>query len=70
MYNMTCIQKLGYSELKQEQLKVVMAFVSGRDIFAILSTGYRKTLCYTCLPLVFDKLAGRNVPSTIIVEHY
>ena len=47
MYNMTCIQKLGYSELKQEQLKVIMAFASGRDIFAILSTGYRKTLCYT-----------------------
>lgn len=62
-----CIQKLGYSELKQEQLKVVMAFISGRDVFAILPTGYGKTLCYACLPLVFDELASRNVPSTILV---
>ena len=64
---MTCIQKLGYSELKQEQLKVVMVFVSGRDGFAILLTGYRKTLCYARLSLIFDELANRNAPSTILV---
>ena len=62
-----CIQKLGYSELKQEQLKVVMAFIGGRDVFAVLPTGYGKTLCYACLPLVFDELASRNAPSIILV---
>ena len=62
-----CIQKLGYSELKQEQLKVVMAFISGRDVFAVLPTGYGKTLCYACLPFIFDHLAGGlNVPSIIL----
>ena len=49
----TCIiQKLGYSQLKPEQLKVIMEFVCGKDVFAVLPTGFGKTLCYACLPLV------------------
>ena len=44
------IQKLGYSQLKPEQLKVVMEFVCGRDVFTVLPTGFGKTLAY--LPLV------------------
>ena len=32
---MKCIQNLGYSKLQQEQLKVVMVIVRGRDAFAI-----------------------------------
>ena len=46
---------LGYTDLKQEQLRVVEAFVE-RDVFAVLPTGYGKSLCYACLPIVFDKL--------------
>ena len=30
-----CIQKLGYLQLKPEQLKVIMEFVNGRDVFAV-----------------------------------
>jgi len=33
---------LGYSSLKEEQLKVVTAFLEGRDVFAVLPTGYGK----------------------------
>ena len=32
---------LGYSSLKEEQLKVVTTFLEGRDIFAVLSGGSR-----------------------------
>ena len=49
-------RELGYTDLKQEQLRVVEAFVEGRDVFAVLPTGYRKSLCYACLPIVFNKL--------------
>ena len=42
-----------------------MEFVNGRDMFAVLPTGYGKTLCYACLPLIFDELASRTTPSII-----
>jgi len=42
---------LGYSSLKEEQLEVVTAFLEGHDVFAVLPTGYRKSLCFGCLPL-------------------
>ena len=61
------IQKLGYSQLKPEQLKVIMEFVCGKDVFAVLPTGFGKTLCYACLPLVFDELTHRRAPSIILV---
>ena len=49
-------RELGYTDLKQEQLRVVEAFVEGLDVFAVLPTGYGKSLCYACLLIVFDKL--------------
>ena len=42
-----------------------MEFVNGRDVYAALPTGYGKTLCYACLPLIFDELASRTTPSII-----
>ena len=67
-----CIQKLGYLQLKPEQLKVIMEFVNGRNVFAVLPTGYGKTLCYACLPLIliFDELASRTTPSIIHLLFY
>ena len=49
-------RQLGYEKLKDLQLEVVIGIVSGQDVFAILPTGYRKSLCYGCLPGVFDIL--------------
>ena len=40
-------------------LSMVEAFVEGLDVFAVLPTGYGKSLsalCYACLPIVFNKL--------------
>ena len=48
------IQRLGYSILKPEQQRVVSGIVSGRDVFAVLPTSFGKSLCYACLPKVFD----------------
>ena len=58
---------LGYPTWKDEQLKVVTAFMQGPDVFAVLLTGYGKSLCFGCLPLAFDKLsAERSQPSIVI----
>ena len=45
---------LGYPSLKEEQQKVIVKFVQGEDVFAVLPTGFGKSLCYVCLPGVFD----------------
>ena len=60
-------KELGYPELKSEQLEVVETSVKAR-VFSVLPTGYEKSLCFVCLPLVFDKLVGREEHSSIVVK--
>ena len=38
--------RLGYKELKDKQKEALRAFVSGKDVFVSLTTGYGKSLCY------------------------
>ena len=45
---------LKYSSLLEHQKDVVTNFVAGNDVFAILATGYSKTLCCAYL-LIFSK---------------
>ena len=60
-------EELGYQSLKPEQLKVMQAFVSGRDVFAVLPTGFGKSLCYACLPCTFDKLLMKERGHSIVI---
>ena len=46
---------LGF-DIKQEQLEVVVKFTMGRDVLVVLPTGFGKTLCYQCLPGVFNQI--------------
>ena len=41
---------LGYQTLKEEQLDVITSFVKGKDVFAVLPTGFGRSLCYGSLP--------------------
>ena len=62
-----CARKLGYMDLKDEQLAAVTAFVEGNDVFVSLPTGYGKSLCYYCLPSVFDALNCRSEPWSVVI---
>ena len=50
---------LGVLQLKSKQLEALNAFLSGRDTFVSLPTGYGKSIIYTVLPLAFDFMKGK-----------
>ena len=58
---------LSYNEVKDLQMKVISEVLSGHDVFAVLPTGYGKSLCYGCLPLVFDEIFKPIKPSIVCV---
>ena len=60
-------QDLGYASLKHEQLQVVAGVTFGRDVFGVLPTGFRKTLCYAVLPSTFDQVYASSHPSIVLV---
>ena len=60
-------QHLGYKQLKDLQMQVVVEFVKGHDVFALLPTGYGKSLCYACLPILYDKLYKEVNRSIVVV---
>ena len=45
---------LGFSTLKDKQKFCICKFVKGRDVFAVLPTGFGKTICFTVLPSAID----------------
>ena len=57
----------GYAEIKDKQRDAMSAFVSGKNVFVSLSTGYGKSFCYQCFPLLFDTLQSHELPTSIVV---
>ncbi len=62
---MSIFEKLGYS-VKSEQLEVITGILP-RDVFVVLPTGFGKSLCFQCLPLLYDRLFPEEANSIIIV---
>ncbi len=60
-------KKLGYPSMKPEQIDVVVAILEGRDVFAILPTGFGKSLCYACLPSAYDTLLQKEPDHSIVI---
>ena len=61
---------MGYEGMKSEQLQIVESFVTGHDVFGVLPMGYGKSLCYACLPLVFDCLLQKPSGFSIVLVVY
>ena len=62
-----CAQ-LGYPTLKDKQRQVIVNILSSRDVFATLPTGYGKSLCYGCLPGVYDQIRQSKGSIVIVVS--
>ena len=62
---LSVIQNMGYDRSTDDQRKAVEAFVLGKDVFVSLPTGSGKSLCYACLPHVFDELRSQRAGGTL-----
>ena len=52
--------------MKEEQLEVVVAFLCGSDVFAVLPTGFRRSLL--CMPAFYFRVAiGETEEKPIVV---
>ena len=47
--------------MKDEQKQAIQAVYEGKDVFVWLPTGYGKSVCYECLPLLYDMKLDRNL---------
>ena len=61
------VKDLEFGQLKAEQAAAISKFASGKDVFVALPTGYRKSLCYCCLPYIFDHLKSVEKQSIVVV---
>ena len=58
---------MGYAELRVHQEIAVKSFVAGNDVFVAIPTGGGKSLCYSLLPAVFDKIHGHTSPKCLAI---
>lgn len=69
-YALECIGKQGLA-LKFEQKQALRASFNRNDVFIWLPTGFGKSICFECLPFLFDHKLGRtgarSSRSTILV---
>lgn len=57
----------GINSLKKEQAEALETFLDGKDVIALLPTGFGKSLIYQLAPLVSKKL-GRQKPVVVVVS--
>ena len=50
------VNLLGFKMLKDGQRRIIVEIIKKRDVFAILPTGYGKSLCYTCMSSLYGEI--------------
>ena len=58
---------LGCTKLKPPQDEIITEYVLRKDVFVSLPTGFGKSICYGCLPIVCDKLRGLDEKSIALI---
>ena len=53
--------RMELNPLKPKQLEALNAFMSGKDTFVALPTGYGKSIIFAIMPLLFDIMLGKAV---------
>ena len=56
----------GY-KLKKEQEEAIRKFISGKDVFVCLPTGYGKSVCFMFLPEIMDVVHSRISRTSIVL---
>ena len=51
-------EQMGIQSLKPKQLEAISAFLSGKDVFVSLPTGYGESIIFALLPAVFNRIRG------------
>ena len=60
------MRRVGLEELKREQWHVIETFVSGKDAFVLLPTGYGKSFCYSLQTAIYDNLCLSDLASIVM----
>ena len=58
--------RLGFANVKPQQLEAILAFCQGKDVFVSLPTGFGKTLIFAVLPSLFNTIR-RSTTSVVVV---
>lgn len=66
-YSLKCVGKASVT-LKKEQAEALESMFNGQDTFVWLPTGFGKSVCYECLPFLFDYKLRRNNSTVIVIS--
>ena len=61
-------QQIGISRLKPKQMEAILAFLSGKDVFVTLPTGYGKSIIFALLPAVFNRIRGKLCTKKVMIR--
>jgi ATP-dependent DNA helicase RecQ len=67
-YNKLLKEYWGYDTLKDEQYQVISNIIEGKDVIAILATGFGKSVCYQ-LPVLITKKCVIIISPLIALMH-